>query len=70
MKTCKNCNETKDITQFSHDRDNKDGYKTVCKTCLHKRSLENYHIRAEEKRANQQSWLDMARESHNRLLMR
>jgi hypothetical protein len=70
MKTCKNCKETKELTMFSRDRDNKDGYKTLCKTCSHKRSLDNYHIRAEAKRANQQSWLDMARESHNRLLMR
>lgn len=70
MKTCKNCNETKEITNFDRDRSNKDGHKTICKHCSHERGLRNYHIRAEAKRANQQSWLDMARESHNRLLMR
>ena len=70
MKTCKRCKQTKELTNYDRDKDNKDGRKTICKPCRSERSLEHYHIRAEAKRANQQSWLDMARESHQRLLMR
>lgn len=33
MKRCKKCNEEKPIEEFHIDRNNKDGYKNICKKC-------------------------------------
>lgn len=36
-KICKSCKIKKDISMFYRDNNNKDGYKTKCKTCMSKR---------------------------------
>ena len=38
-KICKSCKIKKDISMFYRDNNNKDGYKTKCKTCMSKRKI-------------------------------
>jgi hypothetical protein len=40
-KTCKTCNETKDINEFHKQSSSADGYRNKCKTCRHAESIDN-----------------------------
>jgi len=42
MKSCKKCNETKDLSKFYKDKSFKDGLRSTCKSCDNIKSKRNY----------------------------
>lgn len=53
MKTCKECNETKELSEFPAAKKRKDGsilYKNFCKSCQSAKDKVRYHALPEEKK--------------------
>ncbi len=56
MKTCNTCNETKELTEFHKESNNKDGLRNQCKECR-KIYMRNRRLRDIEKfRAKDKQW--------------
>lgn len=47
MKSCNNCKQLKSFSCFYKGKNNKDGYRTVCKDCIKKYGEENKEIKKE-----------------------
>jgi len=48
MKKCSKCQETKELTEFSKNKTTKDGWQTVCKSCM-QQSNKKYYTKNTEK---------------------
>lgn len=47
MKTCTKCKETKDLSNFTKDKQKHDGYRLWCKLCC-KLNSSNYYLKHKE----------------------
>lgn len=62
MKTCKTCNETKSLEEFSKRSRNKDGYELHCKVCLRKVHQEWVNNNPEKAR---ESWRKASKKNYS-----
>ena len=56
LKTCTKCGEEKPFEDFHKDRSKPSGRTYECKKCHKKRTMNNYRINAEEKKAQQRAY--------------
>lgn len=60
MKTCKKCNEPKELTEFPKDKSTKDGYTASCKACRYAHTnvwlKKNYEDNKEEVLEKNKKW--------------
>ena len=64
MQKCSKCGETKPLTQFHKDKQNKLGHSYRCKTCAIKHVAKWQTDNPERKRANSRKWVANNYESH------
>jgi hypothetical protein len=57
MKTCTVCKEVRPLSEFGKDKNSRDGYRSRCKSCVHKDNSRYYHANREARRAAHKAWV-------------
>lgn len=67
MKTCKSCNETKELEDYYQDKAYKEGYRPTCKRCyLNARRKARSELDEEQKEDLRARWRESSRVSYEK----